>query len=460
MKPIPTTLLVSLALAMSAPALGQDYYGQVRPLIERKCLGCHSEAGVSFSFEDPELAYEMRAAIASAVSERRMPPWLAEPGHQQYLHDPSLDEAEMRVVAAWAEQGFPKGRRPAQAARSEVQAAGFEPDLVLEVLPGRAYLPDQERKDDYRCFVLDWPLERPMYITGFRARPGNLRVAHHLVLFAAEPAVAPRFRALEAAEPGLGYRCFGGAVPDRLGNPAERAAYEREHPHGVRVLNDANFWLAHWAPGMDGYSFPADTGILMRPGMVLIVQMHYYSAFAPGESDRDTTMQFQLRERVAKPALHLPITFDPWLYAADNGSMVIAPGARARFEVGFTFDRAAEYVARHTQVPKERIAALEVHSANLHMHSYGAAGAVTLTDANGRKETLLAIPRWDLNWQRDFTFLQPKIAEAAAFRRTRLAVECVFENYSERPVLGGFGSDEEMCFNFSYVAVVTQEQQQ
>jgi len=449
------TALAAAALSLAGSAAAEDYYSDVRPLIETKCVGCHSDAGVSFSLEDPELAYSMRAAIALAVSQRRMPPWLAEPGHQQYLHDPSLTPDELRLIAAWAEQGYPKGEPHGTAAAVPSDAhRHFAADLTLEVMAGEAYLPNQSRKDDYRCFVIDWPLEQPAYITGFRALPGNLRVAHHLVLFAVEPHVADRFKALDAAEEGLGYQCFGGAVPDRLGDRDERAAYERDHPNGVRELNDANFWLAHWAPGMDGYEFPQGTGILMQPGMVVIAQMHYYASFAPGESDAGSKMQFQLSDSVEKPALHLPLTNDGWLYGAENGSLVVPPGGKARYEVTAAFDGIAEYVARYAQVAPESIRALEVHSANLHMHRFGAAGVVSLIDPNGRKDTLLAIPRWDLNWQRDFTFVEPKVVPRRRFARTHLAVECAYDNYTSAPVYGGFGSDDEMCFNFSYVAIV------
>src|SRR5690606_12797063 len=157
-------------------------------------------------------------------AQRRMPPWLAEPGHQEYLHDPSLTEDELRLVADWEERGYAKGT-PGASVAAPVQHSHFAADLTLDVTAGQAYMPNQARKDDYRCFVIDWPLERPAYITGFRALPGNLRIAHHLVLFAAEPEVADRFKALEAAEDGPGYQCFGGAVPDRLGAREARAAY-------------------------------------------------------------------------------------------------------------------------------------------------------------------------------------------------------------------------------------------
>ena len=80
-------------------------------------------------------------------------------------------------------------------------------------------------------------------------------------------------------------------------------------------------WLSHWAPGMYGIDFPKDTGILMRPGSAVVVQMHYYSAFAPGESDIDTIMHFKVADNVKKPSVNHPLTRNRWLYADDNDSM-------------------------------------------------------------------------------------------------------------------------------------------
>ena len=64
------------------------------------------------------------------------------------------------------------------------------------------------------------------------------------------------------------------------------------------------------------------------------------------------------------------------------------------------------------------------------------------------------IPRWDLNWQGDFVFTQPKTLPREQFERARMVVECTFTNPNEAPVVGGYGSDDEMCFNFSYVSLL------
>jgi len=111
------------------------------------------------------------------------------------------------------------------------------------------------------------------------------------------------------------------------------------------------------------------------------------------------------------------------------------------------------FISRITEVEEEEIQGLEIHSVNLHMHAFGHSGRITLRDHTGRKETLLSVPEWDLRWQRDFTFVEPKVFARDELAGTSLAVECTFRNSTSENVYGGFGSFDEMCFNFAYIAV-------
>lgn len=455
--------LAAAVLALTPLTLaGQEYYADIQPLIQRHCMGCHSASGPGWNMEDADATYERRQMIAAMTLQRLMPPWLAEPGHQQYVGDMSLDEQDLETIRRWRDAGFPRGRRVSDVAPTDhryahAHAHAFEPDVSLEVLPGEAYLPVQSRPDDYRCFMVDWTEAEPGYITGFRARPGNLQVAHHVVVYAVEPALVERFRELDAAEDGPGYQCFGGAVPDRLGRRAGRDAYETQYPGGIRELSRGNFWLAHWAPGMDGHVFPEGTGIRMVPGSALVVQMHYYGAAAPGHQDAGTRVEFMTQRTVERPAIHFAQTRGEWLGGEQNGSMVVQPGARATYEVSDPLSELIPWIARLTNVPQDNISGLEIHSVNLHMHAHGHSGAISLTDGNGRKETLLSIPRWDLRWQRDFTLASPKTFSLRNLDGVTLTAECTFHNRTAEIVYGGYGSFDEMCFNFTYIAVQRTE---
>lgn len=448
-------LLTTAAGLAPDRAFAQSYYADVRPVLVQECMGCHTEDGIAWPMDDAEETFEKRRQIAGVVTEREMPPWLAEPGHQEYVDDLSLDDEVLGVVAAWRDAEFPEGTPRADPPRPERGHTPFAADVAIDVLPGQSYLPDQTMDDDYRCFVTDWTGEEPGYVTGFRAVPGNLDVAHHVVVYAVEPSMTERFRELEAEEEGPGYQCFGGAVPDRLASGSDREDYESRYPDGVRELSQSTWWLAHWAPGMYGETFPEGTGIPLEPGAGLVVQMHYYTAEAPDEADADSRLEFQVAGEVERPAFHLAQTYNPWLASERNGTMVVPPGEKATYEVSDDLASLVPYISRITDVDEPRIEGLEIHSANLHMHAFGHSGVISLVDGDGRHETLLSVPRWDIHWQRDFTFTEPKIFARDELDGASIRVRCTYENPTDEVVYGGYGSYDEMCFNFSYIAVQT-----
>lgn len=449
-------LFAALSISLSSPTAAQTYYADVRPVIDQNCVTCHSEAGVAFSMEDAERTYTRRRAIGRAVAERRMPPWLAEAGHQEYVGDRSLNARDLKTIVDWVEADYPKGDGGGYEAPSFIAATHapeFKADVSLELIPGSSYLPPQDRKDDYRCFVVEWPDSGPTYITGFRGAPGNLNVAHHIVLYAAGPEYTERFVELPDMEKGEGYGCFNGSLPDQLFEQANRAAYEARYPDGLREISRANRWLAHWAPGMDGHTFPEGTGLPIESGSVVIVQMHYFSAHAPGEADSGTRMEFTTAANVERPAYNFPFTRNSWFSGKEEGSMVVPAGQSATYSLSTTLDNLLPEIAHALDVKPDDIQDLTIHSANLHMHKFGAAGEITLTDEHGRVETLLSVPEWDLGWQRDFQFVNPKHVSRDAFETTRMMVECVYQNDTEQTVYGGLGSEDEMCFNLPYISV-------
>lgn len=156
---------------------------------------------------------------------------------------------------------------------------------------------------------------------------------------------------------------------------------------------------------------------------------------------------------VKRPAFHLAQTNNDWMNGDRPGSIIVPPGDTASVSLTEDLGDYLGYIANITGVPRDRIDGLELHSANLHMHGIGQSGEVTLERDGAASEMLLAIPRWDLGWQRDFTFAQPKLFTRDQIAGTKLRVRCTYFNPKEQPVYGGLGSDEEMCFNFSYISV-------
>lgn len=431
-----------------------SYHKDIRPLVEEKCLGCHGDDGLSsINFSDYGKVKKFAAQIKDSIVAKRMPPWIADSGHQTYKDDLSLSDDARKVFASWVDQGSVEGNKKDYSAPAKREY--FTPDVTYKIfVDDGVYLPKQETADDYRCFVLPFgdKLDAAGYITGFTATPGNKKLVHHLVAYLVDAEIVPFLSQLDEEEPGRGYQCHGGATPDRLASPEVQAALEAKFPGSVAKINASNYWLAHWAPGMEGgYVFPDKTGIQVPPGGAFVIQMHYYTAEAKGQSDQGTNFGLKTAKSVPKPAFYYPLTDQQWLLSKANKSMLIKPKSEATFSTEKSLQHIAGYGMKILGL-KDGVKAIEAHSANLHLHAFGKSGIVTQGKTGGADpEILLKISKWDLHWQRDFQF-EPKsipLADTAQYTRR---VSCTYYNDGDTEVFGGFGSYDEMCFDFGYFA--------
>jgi hypothetical protein len=139
-----TALLSTSARAQStAGAADVTYSRDIAPILQRSCENCHRPGGgAPMSLR----TYEEVRPWARAIKQRTgigphagvMPPWYLEKniGIQQYKDDPSLSAKEVKLVAAWADGGAPRGN-PADAPAAKVWADNSvwrigTPDLIVK----------------------------------------------------------------------------------------------------------------------------------------------------------------------------------------------------------------------------------------------------------------------------------------------------------------------------------------
>ncbi len=136
-------------------------------------------AGAPFSVLDYASVARRANAIASAVQQRRMPPWLPEPGHGAFVNERRLRDDEIATITAWASHGAPEGD-PARTPAPPSFPSGWQlgtPDLV--VTSEQAYTLRPGRDDTFRTFVLPVPAGVTRYVRGIEFRAGNDQVLHH-----------------------------------------------------------------------------------------------------------------------------------------------------------------------------------------------------------------------------------------------------------------------------------------
>lgn len=430
-------LLGACLLSVACGSTSQpNYEKDVRPLMEARCTSCHVEGGIApFALTTYEQVAAVKEAIVVAVKNRTMPPYLAAPGCTEYEDDQNLTDAQISMVESWAKDGALRGTpTTARPPTSSMALEASLPRVDLSLGMNAPWTPTKE-PDDYHCFVIDWPQQADTYVVGFNVKPGNARVVHHAIAFLIQPDRVQGVLDLDAAEPGPGYTCYGGPG----GNNTQVA------------------WVGSWAPGVRPNMYPKDTGLLIRPGSKIVLQMHYNTAAAPNVADRvdQTSLELALSDTVKKKAFIMPWANPDWVR---NQKMPI-PAGNADVRHRFEFDPTG-FLGRISGGVLKDNQAVRIHAAGFHQHMLGTGGRIELLRGDGAKECMLDVPRWDFHWQRSFGFSTPKTLRVG----DQLALSCSWNNSAEfQPVVNGQrspprdanwgeGTGDEMCLGILYVS--------
>lgn len=438
MKPRPphllalsTSLLLAAACGGTEDGAGDDvgpadsptYFQDVKPIVDAKCMSCHADAGIApFALgtyaEVSEHGPEAELNIAAGL----MPPWPPNPDCNDYLADRSLTEEQKATFSAWVEAGMLEGDADNEAPPLDVEATGMSRvDMTMAMTADYTPQTTADYPDEYRCFVMPFPdtMTATQFVTGFRAAPGNPKVVHHVIAFYAAPGEVAQYQALDADEPGDGYKCFGGS-----GGPS-------------RVM------LGGWAPGSLGQDFPAGTGLQIEPGAAVVMQVHYNVLTAGAEPDR-TGVELRIDDSVDTVAEIMPWANPQWL---SSDSMRI-PAGEADAMHAFEFDASLVMGGGFT-----------VYSAASHQHSLGSHNKLTIERAAGGSDCLLQVDDWNFHWQGSYGLREPVQFQSG----DKMRVECHWDNSPEnqamiggeqmppQDVYWGESTTEEMCLGFFYI---------
>lgn len=372
------------------------YWRDVRPILATHCVGCHYEGGIApLRLDGVEHATPFASLIASATAERTMPPYGVDNGGDCHTFRDArwLSDDELATLASWAELGAPAGD-PDTAPPDPPPASGLDGEIRTLVMP-EPYVPNDTVDDDYRCFVLDGvaPADATTFVTGFDVRPGNAEIAHHAIVWAPRTldAVA-QAQALDAAEPGQGYTCYGTA----------------QVPAAV---------VAAWAPGGVPSHYPDDLGIELLAGAPLIVQMHYNTLAGPGMADQ-TSIDLQVVEGGVTPARFVGLAdLDLALPAGEDEVATTHVG-----KLGGGLDTP-----------------VRVHGVFPHMHTLGRDLSLERDDDGS---CLISVPRYDFHWQLLYFYEQAVELPLDAM----LSLRCSYDTSSrEQTTFWGEGTMDEMC---------------
>ena len=120
---------ISAAASSTTPTFDKD----VLPILQKNCQGCHRPGEIApMSLISYQESRPWAKAIKAAVLTKKMPPWFADYGH--FANDPTLSEADVKTLSAWADNGAPEGNaKDAPPPLRFEDGWNIKPDMIVEM---------------------------------------------------------------------------------------------------------------------------------------------------------------------------------------------------------------------------------------------------------------------------------------------------------------------------------------
>ncbi|HKM67259.1 MAG TPA: hypothetical protein VJX70_08845 [Candidatus Acidoferrum sp.] len=399
------------ALVIPAPERPPTFYRDVLPLLQAHCQVCHRAGGIApIAFESYERTRGYAAAIQMATQNRSMPPWFAENGVGHFSNDPSLDDEEIAMLAAWAAAKAPPGN-PADAPPPKKWADRWTipaPDLEIKMaepvrIPAGGDI-------DYTYEILPTHFQEGRWVQASEILPGLPEHVHHAVVYVRPP-----------DSPWLRH------AP--VGRPFTAAMLTTAEDRRNAMWTDSDILLVY-APGSTPDNWPAGMAKFIPAGSDLVFQMHYTTNGKAGNDLTRIGLIFA-KEPPAKRILTLQLT---------NDHFVIPPGVP---------DYRVE--ARGT-LPNDAL----LLSFFPHMHLRGKRFEYNIIHRDKSVEPLLRV-HYHFHWQMSYRLAEPLALKAG----TELQGVAWFDNSKDNPhnpdptaaVRWGEQTYDEMMVGFFDVAV-------
>ena len=391
----------------AAPA-GPTFSKEVVRIFQQHCQTCHHEGDIApFSLVTYEEAKPWASMIKIMTATKQMPPWKPVEGCGDFRDERRLTQNDIDTIVKWVDGGAPEGNRADLPAPLDFGSGWVkgEPDMILK--NAEAFTPPLGQ-DTYRCFTLPTNLTSYAYVSAVDTHPGDRETVHHVISFIDTTGES---QALDEADPGPGYTCFGGP--------------------GFSTAST----LGGWAPGSRPLELPDGVAFELPAASRVVLQVHYHPHGHHTHPDQTEIGLYLMKEAPQKIMRILPII---------NQSFTIPPNDS-------NYAVTAEWPIP-VPVP------LKLWFVAPHMHLLGRDMTVEMTLPNGTKQCLIRIDDWDFNWQGAYSYEQPIDIPVGA----RLGLVAHYDNSSAnprnpnnppKPVSWGEATTDEMCIAFVGVTV-------
>lgn len=322
------------------------WHNRISRIIAQNCQECH-RAGENGPFELMTYAdvKAQRGMIKKVVKNRTMPPWFATPGVGHFRNDRSLTDRDREDLLSWLENGLPEGDAK-EGAKARTWPEGWrigKPDQVFE-LPEVQKIP-AKGEVKYRYIRVDSNFTEDKWVKAMEIRATAPQVVHHVLVFLEYPRNHPR---------------------------------AKEQPKDMGGLNG---YFMGMVPGQGHIVMPEGQAKFIPKGATFVFQLHYTANGT--EAEDQTRMGVIFND--GPPAVEVQTK-------GVSNTFFRIPAGDDNYKVTSSWT-----------VPQD----IKILAFDPHAHVRGKAWKYEALYADGTRETLIDIPKYDFNWQLLYELQEP-----------------------------------------------------
>jgi hypothetical protein len=374
------------------------YSKQIASVLNKNCVFCHRAGQIGpFPLTSYEETVGWAEMIREVVAERRMPPWHADPKFGHFSNDARLSASDIELINKWVDNGAPQGD-----AKEAPSAPHFEVGWQIPKPDSVVYMADE----------------------GYDV-PASGTVEYQRFVVDPQWTEDKWVKAMECipGNPSVVHHIIVYLVPPGV------------TPTGQAGRLQSN-WLGAFAPGLRPQVLADGLARYIQKGSKLLFEVHY-TPNGSAQKDRSYVgFVFADSATVKKEVA---------VQNAGNFTFKI-PAGDPNYEVE------SEFVFRKPAL---------LLSISPHMHVRGKDFRYDLIYPDGKKETILWVPRYDFGWQTTYQLTEPLTLP----KGTKMYCVAHFDNSADnyanpdpsKEVSWGEQTWEEMMFGWFEMSLADQD---
>ena len=349
---------------------GQILYEDIAPIINKKCMNCHSANQTLINFSDYESIYGRKAMIKYTIEKGLMPPWPVSKEIGEWKNDLSLTSQEKEMFLKWLNSGLPYNNK-------NIKLFNYYKDLNSIKNPDYVMKSEEpveipaEGAGLYKKLIFDPRFKEDKWVKEieFVLKP---QVIHHIGIRIVDIKYLPEMKKLPTMK-------------------------------STQLLKN----LSGWIPGYPKYLnyTNKDMGIKIPKNTFLTIFIHYEPT-GKKVIDSKTKVKLKFHSKTPKHSL---------IARAVKNKRFIIPPYHDNYLVR------SRYKVRRDAV---------LYSITSHMHLRGKASSVLLISPEGKKEEIYRLNSYNFNFQHSFLLKKPLLIR----KGSTLICKNWFDNSTGNPI--------------------------